>query len=90
MAVQVLAGPVVTHAGGDVHDRGHSDGGESPVGTTLEYLKLTVRKISRYRAQGSTPDQLDIWTTLDFEAEEAHAGISRGHSRMFSISPAGM
>ena len=43
------------------------------IGTNLENLKLTVRKISRYRAQGSTPDQPDIWTTLDFEADEAVA-----------------
>jgi hypothetical protein len=43
-------------------------------GTTLEDLKLTIRKISRYRAQGSTSDQPDIWTVLDFEAEEAGAG----------------
>jgi hypothetical protein len=43
------------------------------VGTTLEDMKLTVRKISRYRADGTTPDQPDIWTTLDFEADEAGA-----------------
>lgn len=43
------------------------------VGTNLERLNLTVRKISRYRAQGTTPDQPDIWTTLDFEADEAGA-----------------
>ena len=41
------------------------------VGTNLDNLKLTVRKISRYRAGGTTPDQPDIWTTLEFEAEEA-------------------
>ena len=43
-------------------------------GTNLENLKLTVRKISRYRAQGSTPDQPRTWTTLDFEADETQAG----------------
>jgi hypothetical protein len=43
------------------------------VGTNLENLTLTVRKISRYRAQGTTPDQPDIWTVLDFEADEAGA-----------------
>ncbi len=43
------------------------------VGTDLENLELTVRKISRYRAQGTTPDQPDIWTVLDFEAEEGAA-----------------
>ncbi len=44
------------------------------VGTNLEDLNLTIRKISRYRAQGTTPDQPDIWTVLDFEAEETAAG----------------
>jgi hypothetical protein len=44
------------------------------VGTNLENLKLTVRKISKYQAQGTTPDQQDIWTVLDFEADEAGAG----------------
>jgi hypothetical protein len=43
------------------------------VGTALEDLKLTVRKISRYRAAGTTTGQPEIWTTLDFEAEEAQA-----------------
>jgi hypothetical protein len=43
------------------------------VGTNLENLTLTVRKISRYRAQGTTPDQPDIWTVLDFQADEAAA-----------------
>lgn len=42
-------------------------------GTTLENLELTIRKISRYRVQGSTPDQPDTWTTLGFEAEAAGA-----------------
>jgi hypothetical protein len=44
------------------------------VGTNLESMRLTVRKISRYRARDTTPDQPDIWTTLDFEAAEAEAG----------------
>jgi len=43
------------------------------VGANLENLKLTVRKISRYRAGGTTPDQPDIWCVLDFEADEADA-----------------
>jgi hypothetical protein len=43
------------------------------VGTNLESLELTVRKISRYRAQGTTPDQPGIWTVLEFEADEAGA-----------------
>jgi hypothetical protein len=40
------------------------------VGTNLEDLALTVRKISKYRAGGTTPAQPGIWTTLDFEADE--------------------
>src|SRR5262249_13811408 len=43
------------------------------VGTTLADLNLVVRKISRYRAGGTTPDQPDIWTTLDFEADDSGA-----------------
>ena len=43
------------------------------IGTALADLRLTVRKISRYRAGGTTPDQPDICTTLEFEAEEARA-----------------
>lgn len=44
------------------------------VGTSLEGLALTVRKISRYRAQGTTADQPGIWTVLEFEADEGGAG----------------
>jgi hypothetical protein len=48
------------------------------VGTSLEDLNLTVRKISRYRAQDTTPDQPGIWCVLDFEADEAEAeGLAR-------------
>jgi hypothetical protein len=43
------------------------------VGTNLENPKLVIRKISRFQAQGTTPDQPDIWTTLYFEADEAEA-----------------
>jgi hypothetical protein len=43
------------------------------VGTELEDLKLVARKISRYRAGGTTPEQPDIWSVLDFEADEADA-----------------
>lgn len=42
-------------------------------GTTLADLNLIVRKISRYRAGGTTPDQPGIWTTLDFEADDSDA-----------------
>ena len=45
------------------------------VGTTLADLNLIVRKISRYRAGGTTPDQPDIWTTLDFEAGDSGARV---------------
>src|ERR1700733_10466703 len=48
------------------------------VGTSLEDLNLTVRKISRYQVTGATPEQPDIWTALEFEAEEAEAdGLAR-------------
>lgn len=48
------------------------------VGTSLEDLRLTVRKISRYRAGGTTADQPGVWTVLDFEADEADAaGIAQ-------------
>jgi hypothetical protein len=43
------------------------------LGTNLEDLKLIVRKISRYRAQGTISAQPDVWTVLDFEAAEAGA-----------------
>jgi hypothetical protein len=43
------------------------------VGANLDNLALTVRKISRYRVQGATSDQPDIWTALDFEADESTA-----------------
>jgi hypothetical protein len=42
-------------------------------GTNLENLTLTVRKISRFRPGDTTADQPDIWTVLDFEADEAGA-----------------
>jgi hypothetical protein len=44
------------------------------VGTSLHDLKLTVRKISRYRVHGATRDQPPVWTALDFAADEAQAG----------------
>jgi hypothetical protein len=43
------------------------------VGTNLGNLKLTIRTIGRFRAQGTTPDQPGIWTTLDFAADETEA-----------------
>jgi hypothetical protein len=43
------------------------------VGTNLENPKLTVRRISRLRLGNTTADQPEIWTLLDFEADEADA-----------------
>jgi len=43
------------------------------VGTNLENLTLTARKISRFRPGDTTADQPDIWTLLEFEADEAGA-----------------
>jgi hypothetical protein len=43
------------------------------VGTDLEHLSLTVSKISRYRAGGTTPEQPDIWTVFEFDADDAAA-----------------
>ena len=44
------------------------------VGTNLDNLKLTVRKISRLRPEDTTPEEPEIWTLLEFEADEAEAG----------------
>jgi hypothetical protein len=44
------------------------------VGTNLEHLELTVRTISRVRFEGVAAGQPEIWTLLDFEADEAEAG----------------
>lgn len=43
------------------------------VGMVFADLDLTVRKVSRYCAADPTPEQPEIWTTLDFEADEARA-----------------
>jgi hypothetical protein len=43
------------------------------VGTNLENLRLTVRKISRHRQDDTTPGEPEIWTLLEFEAGEADA-----------------
>lgn len=42
-------------------------------GANLENLKLTVRSISRVRFEGVAADQPEIWTLLDFQADEAEA-----------------
>jgi hypothetical protein len=44
------------------------------VGTSLENLELTVRKISKLRPGDTTPEQPEIWTLLEFEAGDADAG----------------
>jgi hypothetical protein len=57
-------------------------------GTTLAGLSLTVRKISKYRAQGTTPKQPGIWTVLDFEADEAGAdGLARAFADVLEDGP---
>lgn len=43
------------------------------VGTELENLKLTVRKISRHKQDDTAPGEPEIWTLLEFEADEADA-----------------
>jgi hypothetical protein len=43
------------------------------VGTSLENLRLTVRKITRERQTDTTPGEPEIWTVLYFEADEAGA-----------------
>ncbi len=43
------------------------------VGTSLENLNLTVRKISRYQVRDPAPGQPRIWCALDFEADDADA-----------------
>ena len=48
------------------------------VGTTLEELNLTVRRISRYQAQGTTGAQPGIWTVLDFDAAAGLDGVRPG------------
>jgi len=58
------------------------------VGTNLENLTLTVRKISKYRAGGTTPTQPGIWTTLDFDADEALAGdLAQAFARTLEDGP---
>jgi hypothetical protein len=43
------------------------------VGATLDDLALRIRSISRYRVQGATDDQPDVWTALELEADEPEA-----------------
>jgi hypothetical protein len=43
------------------------------VGTSLENLRLTVRKISRARQSGTVTGEPEIWTLLHFEADDADA-----------------
>ncbi len=43
------------------------------VGATVDDLPMRVRRISRYRVQDASADQPEIWTALEFEAEESAA-----------------
>jgi hypothetical protein len=54
------------------------------VGTSLEHLNLTVRKISRYQVTGATPEQPGSWTALEFEADEADEAEANGLARAFA------
>jgi hypothetical protein len=58
------------------------------VGTSLENLALTVCKISKYRARGTTPAQPGIWTTLEFEADETQAaGLAQAFADVLDDGP---
>ena len=59
------------------------------VGTSLEKITLTVRKISRYRAQGTTPTSRTSgasWTSTPMKPARR---TWRGHSPMLWIGRAG-
>ncbi|WP_020580096.1 hypothetical protein [Actinopolymorpha alba] len=43
------------------------------VGTSLEDVPFVVRKLSKYNATGTSPDQPSVWTAIEFEVEDAHA-----------------
>jgi hypothetical protein len=58
------------------------------VGTSLEDLNLTVRKISRYQVTGATPEQPGIWAVLEFEADEAEAdALARAFAEVLDDEP---
>jgi hypothetical protein len=58
------------------------------VGTNLENLTLTVRKISRFRPGDTTAGQPDIWTLLEFEADEAGADeLARAFAAVLDDQP---
>ena len=48
------------------------------VGTMIEGVTLTVRKIARFAPGDTTPDQPAIWTSIDSEAADADAGALAG------------
>lgn len=53
------------------------------VGTSLEDIPLVVRKLSKCRVRGTTPDQPAVWTVIEFEVEDAHAvALARALSQM--------
>jgi hypothetical protein len=58
------------------------------VGTELKDLKLVARKISRYRVGNAAPEQPDIWSVLDFDADEADAdGLARAFADVLEDQP---
>jgi hypothetical protein len=60
------------------------------VGTNLENLTLTVRKISRFRPGDTTADQPDIWTCWTSKQTKPRQTSSPRPSPLFlTISPAG-
>jgi hypothetical protein len=59
------------------------------VGTSLEDIRLTIRKISRIRPGDVTPEEPAIWTLLEFEAAEADAGdLARSFAGVLDDEPA--
>jgi hypothetical protein len=45
------------------------------VGTRLAELRLNLASIERYPVEGSTTDQPSIWTTVEFDFEEADSEL---------------
>jgi hypothetical protein len=43
------------------------------VGTSLEDIPLTVRRVSRDAVTGTTADQPSVWTLLEFQVADDHA-----------------
>lgn len=43
------------------------------IGTGLRDLNLVTREIYRFRPEGTTADQPDTWTVMEFEVSDDHA-----------------